>query len=614
MAQDLKKNATYKGYETWFSNLHMAIKMHLHLMLGIGVLHLVVTILVASTINFGGENLAAGWRLLFSYLIDCVTSLRFPLLGSVKGVLSWLIGKTLLTFAICSPTWALYPAALRMFKKRADTQSADIYIEGAKIVSEDELNKQIAAKGEQCRMKLGGCNLPVKYEPYHGMIFGGIGMGKTQQLLTMLTEIRRIKGKAVIYDFKGDLTSILYNPEKDYIFNPLDARGVPWNIFSDVRSQMDIEALAHSLVPESISNVDPFWPATARAVFGGTLRHLKRIGEADNEQIWEFIAGDIAHISAMLGETPGAEAGFSAIQDAGGKQALSVISTLMTHASAFKFMPACRDSKFSLADWIQQEGDSFMFLTSYSDIEATLKPILSLAVDLIALKILSLSDDRQRRRFFMLDEFGTLQRLPSIQRVLLTGRSKGVSAWLGFQDVGQIDKLYTHQVRSSIINACSNRMFFGVGDPDTAEFVSKAIGDVKLSKVQETYSMGPEDSKDGISQVRQEKIERAVMASTIMRLPELTAYVSIPGCDIARTTFKGRGYPTISEPFVLRDGLSLDEVEASQAQLASKFNAVVPKVEMEEEATTEKDEKTKPKKAKDKYDDDISIGVSQDLY
>ena len=49
-----------------------------------------------------------------------------------------------------------------------------------------------------------------------------------------------------------------------------------------------------------------------------------------------------------------------------------------------------------------------IFITNYADVKDTLKPILSLFIDLMGRKLLSMADSTQRRVFFLVDEFGTL--------------------------------------------------------------------------------------------------------------------------------------------------------------------------------------------------------------
>jgi type IV secretory pathway TraG/TraD family ATPase VirD4 len=77
--------------------------------------------------------------------------------------------------------------------------------------------------------------------------------------------------RVVIYDYKSDYLSKFYRPKKDIIFNPLDARGLEWNLFNEIKTRMDIDAIAASLIPPPISTSDPFWNDAARGVFAGIL-------------------------------------------------------------------------------------------------------------------------------------------------------------------------------------------------------------------------------------------------------------------------------------------------------------------------------------------------------
>lgn len=91
------------------------------------------------------------------------------------------------------------------------------------------------------------------------------------------------------------------------------------------------------------------------------------------------------------------------------------------------------EAGFSIRGWLQNDKPGFIFVTNQSDVKDTLKPILSLFIDFLGKKLLSLPDDLQRRVFFLLDEFGTLQRLSSIKELLITSRSKGGSCWIGMR-------------------------------------------------------------------------------------------------------------------------------------------------------------------------------------
>jgi type IV secretory pathway TraG/TraD family ATPase VirD4 len=174
-------------------------------------------------------------------------------------------------------------------------------------------------------------------------------------------------------------------------------------------------------------------------------------------------------------------------------------------------------------------------------------------------KLLSLSDDLQRRVFLLLDEFGTLQRLSSIKELLITSRSKGGSCWIGIQDIGQLNKLYTQDVTDTIVNACGTSVTFAVSDPRTAKYLIDKIGDTEILETEETLSMCVSNYRDGVSMTKRRKRQRLVIDSELMNLPDLQAYVKVPNNpSITLTKFNIKNYRMRTTPFIIRDNLMMN--------------------------------------------------------
>lgn len=224
----------------------------------------------------------------------------------------------------------------------------------------------------------------------------------------------------------------------------------------------------------------------------------------------------------------------------------------------FEFM-ASADGDFSVKKWLENERPGFIFVTNYSDIKDTLKPILSLFIDLLGRKLLSLRDDYKRRIFFMLDEFGTLQRLSTIVELLTLSRSKGGSCWIGIQDIGQLDKIYTEKLRQAIVNACSGNLIFAVSDPVTARFLADKIGEIEYAETEETHhSMGTENKRDGISLMRRKRTEKLVLPSDIENLKDLECFLKLPNYDLTKIKLEYKRFEDIHEPFIIRQDLKLE--------------------------------------------------------
>jgi type IV secretory pathway TraG/TraD family ATPase VirD4 len=85
--------------------------------------------------------------------------------------------------------------------------------------------------------------------------------------------------------------------------------------------------------------------------------------------------------------------------------------------------------------------------------------VLSLFIELAGKRVLSLPDDLQRRFFFFIDEFGTLNNIPTMRT---NGRSKGMSIWIAIQDIGQIERIYGMDLSQTIVNSCATSFAYPI--------------------------------------------------------------------------------------------------------------------------------------------------------
>ncbi len=564
-----RKDQAYKGSETAWADFMMTAKMHVHIAGAIMLVQGLLTILL-NLVTTG-----KAWYLLGKYVISSIASFDFPF--AAGGALLKILSHNLWLLMITLPVWFSYPLFLRYFKKRAAAQAAQQYEGGSKELEEEELIGAIRKSGEATSLNIGKTPVPKSAEIKHSFSCGRPGVGKTVAMLQLMFGLRKRGAKAVIYDFKGDYVSKLYDPATDIIFNPLDKRNLGnnkgWTIFNEMKTYTDVDAIAASLIPQTISNQDPFWNDAARDVFAGILHYLYQQGKTTNRDIWEMVCSPLADIAKKLKNTKGGERGYNYIQDASAKQALSVFAVLMQYVKSFEFMAAA-DGAFCVKDWLSDGKPGFLFITNYSDIKDTLKPVLSLMLDLLGRRLLALPDDYNRRVFFMIDEFGTLQRLSTIVQLLTLSRSKGGSVWIGIQDIGQVDKIYGRELRQAIFNACGTNLLFSANDPDTQKFLSDAIGDVRYINSEETRTMGSADERDGITLMRRRITEKLVLPSDIKNLPDLTAYLKLPNFDMAKIKLEYKSYPERNEAFMMKPGLSLEEIKQAAAEAKAKDDAL----------------------------------------
>ena len=563
----MNRDKSFKGFEFMLNRIKMEVKMHLLTLLFLIVMH-IIAFMTISYVYMPREN----WYYALKYAESSAVSYvnpNMPLEIEYRGKMMKSTAKTLeeaLTdiaretlhkfekyLFFSGIIYLLYPALIVHYHKKAKHMFEKEYVRGAKLITPETLNRQM--KNVTNFLPIGEVKMPVTAEPKHCFVVGRPGVGKTVFISQIIEKLIQRKDKGVIYDFKADYLSKFYDPAIDIIFNPLDSRCQGWNIFNEVSTVMDIDAIAHSLIPQAYSQ-EPFWNDAARDVLSGILHYLYRNNLKSNRDIWDAVTAPGKEIAEWLKSTPGGQRGYRYIEDASSKQAMSVFSVMMQYAKAFEFM-AMADGDFSIRNWLESDKPGFIFVTNYSDVKDTLKPILSLFIDLMGRKLLSMPDNPDRRIFFMLDEFGTLQRLPTIVNLLTLSRSKGGSAWLGIQDIGQIDKIYTKELRQTIINACGSNLIFSVSDPETADFISRKLGETEFFEADETQHMGPSMDGDHLNISQKKKIEKLVMPAEIMNLKDLECYVKIADFHVAKTKLKYKGYADITESFVIRDGLIL---------------------------------------------------------
>ena len=150
--------------------------------------------------------------------------------------------------------------------------------------------------------------------------------------------------------------------------------------------------------------------------------------------------------------------------------------------------------------------------------------------------------------------------MATIENLMTASRSKGGAVFIGVQDIGQLDKLYKKETRTTILNSASNRIVFNCKDHDTAKFFSDDIGKVEFYENMESQSLGM-NKGDRINTNRQLRTENLVMTEDIQSLPDLHAFVSIGHYDITLSKWKYKKFEKQQVAFVPRQDLDLANIK-----------------------------------------------------
>lgn len=549
----------WKGFQSLVVEAHGQAEMWGKLILVLLIGHVTLSVAVGCIFH------PKAWAL----LADGFRNFEFGMLG--LGTVT-LIGKNLVWGA---PIWLALPVILKRIRRRQNELQADKHVRGPKLLTENELAAQlrqhIAERRDRSGLPLGRVRIPRSFETLGGFICGATGSGKSHAGAAILDYLRGQKSRVLIYDYAGDYIRNFYDARTDFIFNPLDSRCVGWTAFNEISRPVDIISFARSMIPYS-RNVDAFWNDAARSVFSGILQYLHVQGRRENRDIWETINLPIDEIAEILHTTPGCERGYTFIQGGRTRQAESVHAVLMQYALTFEFMTAL-SGPFSIGRWLQDASPGFLFVTNRSDLEDTLRPILSLAVDLVGRHLLTLPEDPERRRYFFIDEIGTLQQLPTIVKLLTQGRKRGGSTWIGAQGIGQVEKTYGKDWLEDILGNTRNNMIFAVEDERTAEYFSKKLGEAEKKEVDEILIAKPGGAGDGLSFNPRTRKERLLTPYELHKLEQFKFVLNVPYHDPCITAFPPERRTARAAAFIENPSYDFAEIGLKTEQVLAAATA-----------------------------------------
>ena len=153
----------------------------------------------------------------------------------------------------------------------------------------------------------------------------------------------------------------------------------------------------------------------------------------------------------------------------------------------------------------------------------------------------------------MVDEFGSLAKMPRIFDFLTMGRSKGGFLVLANQDLGSVSNIYGSDQKETFFNNFNVHLIFRLNDPTTAEFLSKAFGEREVIKKFQSSQFSPSDLGDRFSMSEQEKLEKIILPTEFQSLPDFHAYLKIANYGLTRMETPRKFLPKVNKEFDPRD-------------------------------------------------------------
>jgi type IV secretory pathway TraG/TraD family ATPase VirD4 len=413
--------------------------------------------------------------------------------------------------------------------------------------------------------------IPLQAEAQHIELMGDTGAGKTSLIMQILRQIQGRGHSAIVYDPACEFIQRFYNAERgDIVLNPLDARCPYWGPSEELRRKAEAKAIAASLYQPTSDKKGEFFTETPQKIFA----HLLTFGPTPTQLVaWLSNPSEIdqrvkgTEMEAMIAK--GAQ-----------QQRNGVLASLGLVADSLRMLPTREQAgnrTWSATEWAETRT-GWIFITSSATEREALRPLHSLWIDLLVLRLLTAPQAEQNPVWFVLDELASLQRLPQLHTAITENRKSRNPLVLGFQGKAQLEVIYGH-LAEVMLSQPATKIFLKTTEPKAAEWVSNAIGKVEIERMKETHFDG---SRSGKNFSLDRQVEPLVLDSEISGLENRHAFLKL-GNNVARFHFEYMDVPQTTPGFVPRR-VEDDELPFDPKTLAPKSRAMqAPEIDLEAE-------------------------------
>lgn len=409
--------------------------------------------------------------------------------------------------------------SLLFFRKRAPP--LEVVERGAMLADVKSTAKSMLKAKVACDLQLGGLPIPREAEPYHMLITGSTGSGKSVAIRTLLDKIRSRGDSAIIVDSGGEFLARYWTPEIDLVINPFDERCAPWSPLAEVSGPWDAEALARSIIPDGTAESKE-WNSYAQTFLSSCLQQLMLTGRSSlKDMLWAVQTASVAELKELLEGTP-------ARPQLNSEKMFGSIRTIVSNYTASYNYLQTSETPFSVSEFVSQERGGFMYLTYREDQLDSLKNMISCVIDVACRAILSLEPEKTRRIWLVIDEFASIGKVQSVEAFATKSRKVGGCLVLGLQSVSQIRERYGQNSAQSILSCLSTWLVLRATDSETAEYLSKHLGESEVLRSIEGRSSG-DTGANSDSWNQQKVVERLVLASEIQQLGNLSGFLKLAG-------------------------------------------------------------------------------------
>ena len=382
--------------------------------------------------------------------------------------------------------------------------------------------------------------IPLRAEAQHLQIIGDTGAGKTALMFQLLRQVQSRGDAAIVYDPAREFLRRFYDPSRgDVILNPLDRRCPYWGPARELRSRSEAKALAASLFQPPQDKKGEFFIESPQKIFAFLMAYGPKPDElvdwmSNPEEIDRRLQGtEHAHL----------------IDPRAHQQRAGVLASLGLVADSLRLLPKPGDGNgmWTATEWAEKR-QGWIFLTSLPAEREALRPLQSLWIDWLVLRLLNEPTEAQRRVWFVIDELASLQKLPQLHTAITEARKSRNPVVLGFQGKAQLEYLYGH-LAEVMLSQPATSVWLTTKEPKAGQWVSDFMGKIEIERLRETHFDG---TRAGRNFSLDRQVEPLVMESEISGLADLHAFMKYQNY-VTRFSFLYLDMPLVARDFEPRD-------------------------------------------------------------
>lgn len=374
-------------------------------------------------------------------------------------------------------------------------------------------------------------------------------------------------GSVVVTDIKGENLAITASWRKKlgpvHAIAPFDTStmGSRYNPLDFIRAGLPEDVDDAALIADLLvapHGHETFWDSEAQNFISGLLLYVVSEAPARDRnlnKVWELLSQDREGLDQLVNAMRASD--HAAVRSAGNafsqkeeRERSAVISTCQTHMKTWKsplLARATSQSDFQLEDL--KRSTMSLYIVIPPELLEVHRPFVRLMVGLSVSAMTRVRNRPKHRVLFLLDEVASLGRMAPIETGIAYLAGYGVSIWLFFQDLGQLQSTYP-KWRSMIAN-CNVRQAFSVADVQTARELSAMLGNRTIEvRGQGSSQDGPLALiPDNFSRHTNETGRPLMAPDEIMTMPKSEQLIFVQACPPVRAmkvhywheaSFKGR--------------------------------------------------------------------------